>query len=50
MRALGTKSIAMTRNFFIVEMLQTFINKLIQRPDYYPIRFYKKVRRKGIYV
>jgi hypothetical protein len=40
----------MTRNFFIVEMLQTFINKLIQRPDYYPIRFYKKVRRKGIYV
>jgi hypothetical protein len=50
MRALGTKSMAMTRNLFIVEMLQNLINKLIQRPDYYPIRFYKKVRRKGIYV
>jgi len=50
MRALEIKSRTMTGNILFIDMLQNFINKLIQRPDYYPIRFYKKVRRKGIYV
>jgi hypothetical protein len=33
-----------------MEFFQSFFYKLMQCPDYYPIRYYKKTRRKGIYV
>ncbi len=34
-------------NFPMVQVVKNFINKLVQSPDLYPIKYYKKGKRLG---
>ncbi len=40
----------MIQKLFITDIVRAFIQKLIQRPDYYAIKHFEKQRRRPNYV